>query len=49
MSSSEPRSPHLFWVHCNRCAASFQSGAFRGFKNTYDNNPIGCLQERMQK
>ena len=29
--------------------ASYQAGAFRGFKNTYDNNPIGCLQERMQK
>ena len=27
----------------------FQAGAFRGFRNTYDNNPIGCLQERMQK
>ena len=26
-----------------------QPGAFGGFKNTYDNNPIGCLQERMQK
>ena len=22
---------------------------FKGFKNTYDNNPIGCLQERFQK
>ena len=30
-------------------AASYQAGAFRGYKNTYDNNPIGCLQERMQK
>ena len=28
---------------------SYQAGAFRGYKNTYDNNPIGCLQERMQK
>jgi len=30
-------------------ASGFQAGAFRGFRNTYDNNPIGCLQERMQK
>ena len=25
MSSAEPRSPHLFWVHCNRCAAGLFS------------------------
>ena len=25
MSSPEPRSPHLFWVHCNMCAASLFS------------------------
>jgi len=30
-------------------AAGFQAGAFRGYRNTYENNPIGCLQERMQK
>ena len=32
MSSPEPRSPHLFWVHCNRCAAglfSAQAGPTR--------------------
>ena len=25
MSSPEPSSPHLFWVHCNRCAAGLFS------------------------
>ena len=29
MTSPKPQSSHLFWVHCNRCAASFQSGPVR--------------------
>ena len=24
-------------------------GAFKGFKNTYETNPIGCLGERLQR
>ena len=30
-------------------AGPSQAGPFKGFRNTYDNNPIGCLQERFQK
>ena len=29
MTSPKPQSSHLFWVHCNRCAASFQAGPIR--------------------
>jgi len=25
------------------------TGVFKGWKNTYDTNPIGCLIERLQK